>query len=62
MPLRLRLKPHEKLVIGNSVIENGPKSTSFLVHSKTTILREKDILTEDDANTPAKRIYYLALL
>jgi len=62
MPLRLRLKPHEKLVIGNSVIENGPKSTSFLVHSKTTILREKDIMTEENADTPAKRIYFVSLL
>ena len=62
MPLRLRLKPHEKLVIGSCVIENGPKSTSFLVHSKTTILREKDILTEEEANTPAKRVYYSVLL
>ncbi len=62
MPLRLKLKPQEKVVIGNTVIENGPKSASFLIHSKTTILREKDIMTEDQANSPAKRIYYVTLL
>jgi len=62
MPLRLKLKPQEKVVIGNTVIENGPKSATFLIHSKTTILREKDIMLEEEANTPAKRIYYVSLL
>jgi len=58
MSLRLKLKPNEKIIIGNAVIENGSKSASFLVHNKTTILREKDILTEETATTPAKRIYF----
>jgi len=62
MSLRLKLKPHEKIIIGNTVIENGPKSASFLVHNKTTILREKDILTEDTATSPAKRIYFIVQL
>ncbi len=62
MPLRLKLKPQEKVVIGNTVIENGPKSSTFLVHSKTTILREKDIMQEEEANSPARRIYYVSLL
>ena len=62
MSLRLKLKPHEKIIIGNAVIENGPKSASFLVHNKTTILREKDILTEETAISPAKRIYFAVQL
>jgi flagellar protein FlbT len=62
MPLRLKLKPQEKVVIGNAVIENGPKSVTFLIHSKTTILREKDIMLEEQANSPARRIYYVSLL
>ena len=62
MPLRLSLKPNEKFVIGNAVIENEPKSATFLILNKTTILREKDILTEETANTPAKRIYFIVQL
>ncbi len=62
MSLRLKLKPNEKIIIGNTVIENGSKSASFLVHNKTTILREKDILTDDTATTPAKRIYFIVQL
>ena len=62
MPLRLKLKPQEKVVIGNTVIENGLKSATFLIHSKTIILREKDIMQEEEADTPARRIYYVSLL
>ncbi len=62
MSLRLRLKPHERIIIGNTVIENGPKSVSFLVHSTATILRERDILTDETATTPAKRIYFIVQL
>ena len=62
MPLRLKLKPQEKIVIGNTVIENGSKSATFLIHSKSIILREKDIMQEEQANSPAKRIYYVTLL
>ncbi len=62
MSLRLKIKPNEKIIIGNTVIENGQKSASFLVHNKTTILREKDILTEETADSPAKRIYFAVQL
>ena len=62
MPLRLKLKPREKVVIGNTVIENGLKSATFLIHGKTIILREKDIMHEEQANSPARRIYYISLL
>ena len=62
MPLRLNLKPHEKVIIGNSVIENGQKGASFVIHNKATILREKDIMTEETADTPAKRIYFVIQL
>ena len=57
MPLRLDLKPHEKLFIGGAVIENGESRSSITVLNDVPILREKDILTEAEANTPCKRIY-----
>jgi len=62
MPLSLYLKPNEKVIIGNAVIQNGKKSASFVIHNKATILRQKDIMTEEDANSPAKRIYFLVQL
>jgi flagellar protein FlbT len=57
MPLRVELKPFERIIIGQSVITNSDTRTTFLIDGTAPILREKDILTSETANTPAKRIY-----
>lgn len=57
MPLRVELKPFERIVIGQSVITNSESRATFLIDGDTPILREKDILTAETANTPVKRIY-----
>jgi flagellar protein FlbT len=57
MPLRVELKPFERIIIGQSVITNSDTRTTFLIDGNAPILREKDILTPETANTPAKRIY-----
>ena len=58
MPLRVELKPFERIVIGESVIINSATRASFLIDGATPILREKDTVTEETANTPARRLYY----
>lgn len=58
MPLKLSLKPGEKFVLNGAVITNGDKRSSMVIQNKASILREKDILQQDDADTPAKRIYF----
>jgi len=57
MPLRVELKPFERIVIGESVIINSGVRTSFLVDGEAPILRERDTVTAETANTPAKRLY-----
>src|SRR6266478_10131870 len=57
MPLRVELKPFERIIIGQSVITNSDSRTAFLIDGDAPILREKDILTSETANTPVKRIY-----
>ena len=57
MPLRVELKPFERIIIGETVIINSGTRTSFLIDGEAPILREKDILTAETANTPVKRIY-----
>ncbi|MFZ5734184.1 MAG: flagellar biosynthesis repressor FlbT [Pseudomonadota bacterium] len=57
MSLRVELKPFERIVIGGSVITNSDTKTAFLIDGDAPILREKDILTAETANTPVKRIY-----
>jgi flagellar biosynthesis repressor protein FlbT len=58
MSLRVVLKPFERIVIGQSVITNSETRTTFLIDGEAPILREKDILTAETANTPVKRLYF----
>jgi len=62
VPLRLNLRPHEKLFLNGAVIVNGESRTEFTVLNDAAILREKDIMTEEAANTVCKRIYFLIQL
>jgi len=58
MPLRVELKPFERIIIGESVIINSGARTSFLIDGETPVLREKDTVTAETADTPAKRLYH----
>jgi len=62
MALKLSLKPGEKFVINGAVIANGDRRASLVLHNKASILREKDIMQESEANTPARRIYFPIML
>ena len=57
MALRIELKPGERILIGESVLVNGDQRATFLIEGSAPILREKDIVTPEQADTPAKRIY-----
>jgi flagellar protein FlbT len=62
MALKLSLKPNEKLIINGAVIANTDRRATIIVHNKASILREKDIIKEEDINSPAKRIYFPVML
>src|SRR3954462_2393613 len=57
MALKIELKPFERIIIGDSLITNSDQRARFIIEGNAPILREKDILTSDTANTPVKRIY-----
>jgi len=58
MALKVELKPHERIIIGNCVISNTDQRARLLIDGdKIPILREKDIMTPEAANTPAKLVY-----
>lgn len=58
MPLKLSLKPGERFVVNGAVLQNGDRRAILLLQNKASILREKDIIQPEEANTPAKRIYF----
>jgi flagellar protein FlbT len=57
MALKVELKPGERIILGECVITNGEQRTRLVIEGHVPILREKDILTAERADTPAKRIY-----
>ena len=60
MPLKLTLKPEEKILIGTAVITNAGQNAD---HDQNTVpvLREKDIITEEKADTLVKKLYHVIL-
>ena len=58
MALKVELKPHERIIIGSCVVTNTDQRARLLIDGDNVpILREKDILTPEAANTPAKVVY-----
>jgi flagellar protein FlbT len=57
MALKISLKPNEKMILGGAVITNGPVKCEFVVENTVSLLRQNWIISPDDANTPARRIY-----
>ena len=62
MALKIKLKPHERLIIGGAVITNGDTKCDLIVENEVPVLRDKDILRERDADTPCRRIYFMIQL
>jgi flagellar biosynthesis repressor protein FlbT len=62
MALKISLKPHERIVIGGAVVSNGATKADLFFENKVPILREKDIMTESNACSPARRIYFVVQL
>ena len=61
MPLRLSLKPHERVYIGQAMIVNGATRAELLILNRVPIVRSKDIITEDEADTISKLLYHTIL-
>jgi flagellar protein FlbT len=58
MALKVELKPHERIIIGSSVITNTDQRAKLLIEGdRIPILREKDIMTPETADTPSKLVY-----
>jgi flagellar biosynthesis repressor protein FlbT len=58
MPVRVELKPFERIMIGETAIINSGTHSSFLIGGEAPIVREKDTVTAETADTPVKRLYF----
>jgi flagellar protein FlbT len=61
MALKIDLKPLEQILLGPvaSVISNSDQRTTLYILGDVPILREKDVMHEDEADTPCKKVYFL---
>lgn len=57
MALKVDIKPGERVIIGDALITNDNHRARLYIEGDTPILREKDIMRPEDADTPCKRIY-----
>jgi len=57
MGLKVELKPGERIIIGDCVVTNTDHRTRLIIDGTAPILREKDIMTVESADSPAKRLY-----
>ena len=56
MPLRIELKPQERLIINGALIRNGDRRSVFMIENQCKFLRESEIIFEAEADTAAKRL------
>ena len=57
MALKVELRPGERMILGECVITNTDQRARLRIEGALPILREKDIMKAEQANTPARRIY-----
>ena len=63
MALKITLKPNEKMIVGGAVVTNGnAKNSDLIIENNVPVLRQKDILSEQDAASHCSRIYFVIQL
>jgi flagellar biosynthesis repressor protein FlbT len=62
LPLKLSLKPGERFVLNGAVVQNGDRRGVLILQNKASVLREKDIMQEAEAITPARHVYFPVMM
>ena len=58
VPLRISLKAGERLIVGGAVVKNGKTRCDLLIENDVPILRGREVLSLDDADSPCRRIVF----
>ncbi len=62
MPLKIDLKAGEKFIINGAVLTVGKDGRSLVLETDAMLLRDRDVMQPEEADTPAKRIYFHIML
>ncbi|GJD33607.1 flagellar biosynthesis repressor FlbT [Methylobacterium aerolatum] len=57
MSLSITLKPGELFVINGTLIRNGGKAAKLTIETQCRMLRETEIIREDEVDTPCKQVW-----
>ena len=61
--LVLKLSPFERVLVNGAVIENGGRRSKLsIITPNANILRLRDAIRPDEANTPVRRVCYISQL
>ena len=61
--LILKLRAHEQILVNGVVMQNGDRNARLIIKTPDArILRLRDAIHPDDANTPVRRVCYIAQL
>lgn len=61
MALKIWLREGEKVVVNGAVLVALGR-TRLAVENQAAVLREREIMTPEEANTPARRLYFAAMM
>lgn len=61
MALRIDLRDGERMVVNGAVLRASGRTRLF-VDNRVTILRGADIMSPDEATTPARRLYFACMM
>lgn len=58
MPLRITLKPDERIIVNGCILKNGPRRHVLEIENRADVLRGDEMLDAASATTPTRRIAY----
>lgn len=59
--LRINLRDNERVIVNGAVLRANGR-VSICVENESAILRDRDVMQPDEADTPAKRLYFACML
>ena len=61
MALRISLRDGEKMIVNGAVLRSVGR-TDLSIENAAAILRGRDLMTPEEANTPARRLYFACMM
>jgi len=59
LPLRLTLKPEERIIVNGCIIRNAARRQTLTIENHADVVRGHDLLKEWEVTSPVRRVYFL---